>query len=123
MVDSSVVLIENSHKWLAKWHAAREKRDADGEGSLSRSERETAGMSRLEVMIKSAQQVGRPLFFSLVIIAVSFAPVFALEAQSGRLFKPLAFTKTFAMMFAAFLSITLVPMLMAWFIRDAGFVQ
>lgn len=117
MVDSSVVLIENSHKWLAKWSEALKKKEEQGEQALSRSEKETAAMSRLEIMIKSAQQVGRPLFFSLLIIAVSFAPVFALEAQSGRLFKPLAFTKTFAMMFAAFLSITLVPMLMVWFIR------
>ena len=73
--------------------------------------------SQTRVIIKAAQQVGRPLFFSLLIITVSFLPVFALEAQSGRLFKPLAFTKTFAMFFAALLSVTLVPMLMVWFIR------
>ena len=113
MVDAAIVMIENAHKWLERWDHARGKNEA----MLDDVEREVARMSRLEVMIKAAQQVGKPLFFSLLIITVSFVPVFALEAQSGRLFKPLAFTKTFAMFFAALLSITLVPLLMTWFIR------
>ncbi|MEO7166423.1 MAG: CusA/CzcA family heavy metal efflux RND transporter [Chthoniobacterales bacterium] len=117
MVDAAIVMIENAHKWLERWNHAREKREQVGEAALDGTERETASMSRLEVMIKAAQQVGRPLFFSLLIITVSFVPVFALTAQSGRLFKPLAFTKTFSMFFAALLSITLVPLLMTWFIR------
>jgi copper/silver efflux system protein len=113
MVDAAIVMIENAHKWLERWHHARGKKEA----MLDDAEKEVARMPRLEVMIKAAQQVGKPLFFSLLIITVSFVPVFALEAQSGRLFKPLAFTKTFAMFFAALLSITLVPLLMTWFIR------
>ncbi len=69
------------------------------------------------MLLAAAKMVGRPLFFSLLVITVSFIPVFALEAQEGRLFRPLAFTKTFAMFFAAVLSVTLVPVLMLWFIR------
>jgi len=96
MVDAAVVLIENAHKHL---------------------ERMGEGESRLETIIASAKQVGKPLFFSLLIITVSFMPIFTLEAQEGRLFKPLAYTKTFSMLFASFLSITLTPMLMVAFIR------
>ncbi|MGH7938305.1 MAG: efflux RND transporter permease subunit, partial [Bryobacteraceae bacterium] len=113
MVDAAIVMIENAHKWLERWRHARAKNEA----ARDQLERETAQMSRPQIMIRAAQQVGRPLFFSLLIITVSFLPVFALEAQSGRLFKPLAFTKTFAMFFAALLSVTLVPLLMTWFIR------
>jgi len=96
MVDAAVVLIENAHKHL---------------------ERLKPGESRLEAIITASKQVGKPLFFSLLIITVSFMPIFTLEAQEGRLFKPLAYTKTFSMLFAAFLSITLAPMLMVAFIR------
>jgi Cu(I)/Ag(I) efflux system membrane protein CusA/SilA len=96
MVDAAVVLIENAHKRLEH---------ADGEHS------------RLEVLIHAAKEVGKPLFFSLVVITVSFLPVFTLEAQEGRLFKPLAYTKTFSMGFAALLSITLAPALMVLLIR------
>jgi Cu(I)/Ag(I) efflux system membrane protein CusA/SilA len=80
---------------------------------------EHAGESRprREVLIEAAQQVGRPLFFSLLIITVSFLPIFSLEAQEGRLFRPLAFTKTFAMGFAALTSVLIVPFLMVAFIR------
>jgi Cu(I)/Ag(I) efflux system membrane protein CusA/SilA len=117
MVDSSVVLVENAHKWLGRWEEAKARRDREGEAALTRHERQIAGLSRLEILVRAAQQVGKPLFFSLLIIAVSFLPVFALEAQAGRMFKPLAYTKTFAMLFAALLSITLVPLLMVWFIR------
>lgn len=95
MVDAAIVMIENAHKHLEHNPEA----------------------SRTEVIINAAKQVGKPLFFSLLIITVSFLPVFTLEAQEGRLFKPLAFTKTFAMFFASLLSITLVPVLMVWLIK------
>ena len=117
MVDAAVVMIENAHKWLERWSHARAKRDKEGDAALTPAERSTANLARVEVMIRAASQVGKPLFFSLLIITVSFLPVFALEAQSGRLFKPLAYTKTFAMLFSSFLSVTLVPILMVWFIR------
>ena len=117
MVDAAIVMIENAHKWLERWHHARGKRDREGEAALNELEREMVRMSRLDIMIRAAQQVGKPLFFSLLIITVSFVPVFALQAQAGRLFKPLAFTKTFAMFFASVLSVTLVPILMVWLIR------
>jgi Cu(I)/Ag(I) efflux system membrane protein CusA/SilA len=96
MVDAAVVLIENAHKHL---------------------ERVGPGESRLEVIIAAAKEVGKPLFFSLLVITVSFLPIFTLEAQEGRLFKPLAYTKTFSMLFASFLSITLAPVLMVAFLR------
>jgi Cu(I)/Ag(I) efflux system membrane protein CusA/SilA len=95
MVDGAIVMIENAHKHI------EHNPDAD----------------RTEVIIAAARQVGKPLFFSLIIIAVSFIPVFTLEAQEGRLFKPLSFTKTFSMLSAALLSITLVPALMVFFIK------
>jgi Cu(I)/Ag(I) efflux system membrane protein CusA/SilA len=103
MVDGAVIMVENAHKQLEE---ARE-----------RSGKEPRGEERLRVLLSAAKMVGRPLFFSLLVITVSFVPVFALEAQEGRLFRPLAFTKTFAMFFAALLSVTLVPVLMLWFIR------
>ncbi len=96
MVDAAIVMIENAHKHL---------------------ERAPPGASRVQIMIDACREVGPALFFSLLIITVSFLPVFTLEAQEGRLFKPLAYTKTFAMAGAAFLSITLVPVLMLLFIR------
>ena len=96
MVDAAIVMIENTHKHL--------ERDADR-------------LSRAEILLNSCREVGPPLFFSLLIITVSFLPVFALEAQEGRLFHPLAYTKTFAMAGAAFLSVTLVPVLMSLFVR------
>ncbi len=96
MVDGAIVMIENMHKHL---------------------ERAEPGKSRWEIVLESAIQVGPPLFYSLLIITFSFLPVFSLEAQEGRLFKPLAFTKTFAMAASALLSITLVPVLMGFFIR------
>jgi Cu(I)/Ag(I) efflux system membrane protein CusA/SilA len=96
MVDAAIVMIENAHKHL---------------------ERAPAGQSRSEIILKAAAEVGPALFFSLLIVTVSFLPVFSLEAQEGRLFKPLAFTKTFAMAAAAILSVTLVPALMMVFIR------
>jgi Cu(I)/Ag(I) efflux system membrane protein CusA/SilA len=96
MVDAAIVMIENAHKHL---------------------ERLAPGGSRLEAIIAACKEVGPALFFSLLIITVSFLPVFTLEAQEGRLFSPLAYTKTFAMAGAALLSVTLVPVLMWLFIR------
>ncbi|MDB5602692.1 MAG: cation transporter [Xanthobacteraceae bacterium] len=96
MVDAAIVMIENAHKHL---------------------ERAPPGKPRLEILIEAASEVGPALFFSLLIITVSFLPIFTLEAQEGRMFSPLAFTKTFAMAAAALLSVTLVPALMVLCIR------
>src|ERR1700723_1587181 len=96
MVDAAIVMIENAHKHL---------------------ERAAPGMSRIAVLIEAAAGVGPALFFSLLIITVSFMPIFTLESQEGRLFSPLAFTKTFSMAAAALLSVTLVPALMVIFVR------
>ena len=96
MIDAAIIMIENAHKHLE--HAPPDR-------------------PRLEILIEAAQEVGRPLFFSLLIITVSFLPIFTLEAQEGRLFRPLAFTKTFAMGFAALTSVLVVPFLMRLFIR------
>jgi Cu(I)/Ag(I) efflux system membrane protein CusA/SilA len=103
MVDGAIVMIENAHKHL--------EHDANRKGSpLTLSE-------RWEAVAEAAREVGPALFFSLLIITVSFLPVFTLQAQEGRLFSPLAFTKTYAMAGAALLAITLVPVLMGYFIR------
>jgi copper/silver efflux system protein len=99
MVDAVIVMIENAHKRLEQW------------------ERAGRSGSRAAVIIRATQEVGKPLFFSLLIISISFLPVFTLEAQEGRLFKPLAFTKTAAMLFAALVSITLAPLLMVWLLK------
>jgi Cu(I)/Ag(I) efflux system membrane protein CusA/SilA len=96
MVDAAIVMIENAHKHI---------------------ERLKPGESRAEAMIAACKEVGPALFFSLLIITVSFLPVFTLESQEGRLFSPLAYTKTFSMAGAALLSVTLVPVLMMLFIR------
>ncbi len=104
MVDAAIVMIENAHKHLEAWRHAHPEREPD-----SREYFELAG--------RAAAEVGPALFFSLLIITVSFLPVFTLEAQEGRLFAPLAYTKTYAMAAAAGLSVTLVPVLMGWFIR------
>ncbi|MBI5192598.1 MAG: efflux RND transporter permease subunit [Nitrospirae bacterium] len=103
MVDAAIVMIENVHKHLEKEHEAED-------GSQQKKD-------RWQIIIDASKEVGPPLFFSLLIITVSFIPVFTLEAQEGRLFKPLAYTKTFSMGAAAFLSITLVPVLMGFLIR------
>jgi len=97
MVDGAIVMIENVHKHMEKTELTDE--------------------NRWEVITKAASEVGPPLFFSLLIITASFLPVFTLEAQEGKLFSPLAFTKTYAMAAAAGLAITLVPVLMGYFIR------
>lgn len=96
MIDAAIVMIENAHKHL---------------------ERASPDKARIEVLIEAASEVGPALFFSLLIITVSFLPIFTMEAQEGRLFSPLAFTKTFAMAAAAILSVTLVPALMVIFVR------
>ncbi len=96
MVDAAIVMIENAHKRL---------------------ERAPPGKPRLEILVEAASEVGPALFFSLLIITVSFLPIFTLEAQEGRMFSPLAFTKTFSMAAAALLSVTLVPALMVICVR------
>ncbi|MBY3049229.1 efflux RND transporter permease subunit [Rhizobium laguerreae] len=96
MIDAAIVMIENAHKHL---------------------ERAPPGKPRVEILVEAASEVGPALFFSLLIITVSFLPIFTLESQEGRLFGPLAFTKTFAMAAAALLSVTLVPALMVFFVR------
>src|SRR5713226_5234194 len=103
MVDSAIIMVENAHKFLE--HFREEKG------------RDPTNAERIEVIIAAAKSVGRPLFFALLVITVSFIPVFSLTAQEGRLFKPLAFTKTFSMFFAALLGVTLVPVRMIFFIR------
>jgi Cu(I)/Ag(I) efflux system membrane protein CusA/SilA len=95
MVDAAIVMVENAHKRLEQAPTA----------------------DRIDTIIAAAKEVGRPLFFSLLVIAVSFLPIFALEAQEGRLFTPLAYTKTFAMLSATALSVTLAPVLMVLLIR------
>lgn len=98
MVDATIVMVENAHKHL------QEKDNISNE-------------ERMEIIIKSAKQVGRPIFFALILVVVSFLPIFALTGQEGRLFSPLAFTKSFAMIAGAVISITLVPILMIYFIK------
>ncbi len=96
MIDAAIIMIENAHKHI---------------------ERASADKSRTEVILASAKEVGPTLFYSLLVITVSFVPVFTLQGQSGRLFQPLAYTKTYAMAAAALLSVTIVPVLRVWFIR------
>ena len=102
MVDAAIVLVENAHKHLEA---------APAPGTPGAREQ------RLQALIAAAKEVGPPIFFSLLIITVAFLPIFALGGQAGRLFKPLAYTKTFSMAFAALVSITLAPALMAVFVR------
>ena len=97
LVDASIVMVENAYRHVSEADVPYEEQP--------------------RVILAAASQVGRPIFFSLAIIIISFVPVFLLEAQEGRMFRPLAFTKTFAMVFASVLSITLVPVLMTVFIR------
>ena len=104
MVDAAVVMIENAHKHLERW-------SHDNPG------KELEGAERWGVVTNAAAEVGPALFLSLLIITFSFIPIFSLQGQEGRLFAPLAFTKTYAMAGAALLSITLIPVLMGWLIR------
>jgi Cu(I)/Ag(I) efflux system membrane protein CusA/SilA len=116
MVDAAIVMIENTHKHLEqRIRARRLERGEPDVGALHTSE--LSSRERLDAVLDASKEVGPALFFSLVIIAVSFLPVFALEAQEGRLFKPLAWTKTLAMGAASVLSLTLVPVLLGLFVR------
>jgi copper/silver efflux system protein len=139
MVDASIIMVENAHKKLEEWEEAKrltgEGRgergangrncgdtppNADGREECPRSklaQTELAAMSRVDVIIEAAKEVGPSLFFSLLVITVGFLPVFTLQGQAGRLFKPLAYTKTFAMLFSSFLAVTLTPVLMTLFVR------
>ena len=99
MVDASIIMVENVHKKLERWE----------EGGRPGT-REAA-------IVHGLQEVGRPIFFALIVITVSFLPIFTLQGTEGRLFKPLAFTKSYSMAFAALLAVTLTPALAAWFIR------
>ncbi len=103
MVDAAIVMIENAHKQLEKWEDSFGRKPSNNE--------------RWEIIGNAAAEVGPALFFSLLIITLSFVPVIALEAQEGRLFSPLAYTKTYAMAASAGLSVTLIPVLMGYFIR------
>ncbi|MEM8997188.1 MAG: CusA/CzcA family heavy metal efflux RND transporter, partial [Acidobacteriota bacterium] len=96
LVDAAIIMVENAHKHAERWRGRR---------------------SHFEIILRSAQEVGPTLFFTLLIITISFMPVFTLQAQEGRLFRPLAFTKTYAMAMASILAVTVVPVLMYWFVR------
>jgi len=104
MVDAAVVMIENAHKHIEAWGHAHPGEKLQGD-------------EQWRVIGEAAVQVGPALFFSLLIITLSFVPVFTLEAQEGRLFSPLAFTKSYAMAAAAGLAVTLIPVLMGYLIR------
>jgi Cu(I)/Ag(I) efflux system membrane protein CusA/SilA len=106
LVDASIVMVENGYRHLSE---AQHQASLKGE-SISASERQ-------RILLSAAKQVGRPIFFSLIIIVVSFLPVFLLESQEGRMFRPLAYTKSFAIAFSSVLAITVVPVLMVLFIR------
>ncbi len=103
MVDATIVMIENAHKSIHKQEEELGRRLENRE--------------RVDVILRSSQLVGRPIFFALALVVVSFLPIFALGGQEGQLFGPLAFTKTFAMSAGALLSVTLVPVLMLFFVR------
>jgi len=103
MVDAAIIMVENAHSTLERFREENGRDPNNGE--------------RIRVIVGAAKTVGRPLFFSLLVITVSFVPVFSLTAQEGRLFQPLAYTKTFSMFFAALLAVTLVPVLMTLLIR------
>jgi Cu(I)/Ag(I) efflux system membrane protein CusA/SilA len=96
LVDAAIIMVENAHKHYEEWRGRR---------------------SHFEIILRSAQEVGPTLFFTLLVITVSFMPVFTLQAQEGRLFRPLAFTKTYAMAMSAVVAVTIIPVLMFWFVR------
>jgi len=96
LVDAAIVMVENAHKHYEEWKGKR---------------------SHFEIILRSAQEVGPTLFFTLLVITVSFMPVFTLQAQEGRLFRPLAFTKTYAMAASSIVAVTIIPVLMYWFVR------
>ena len=117
MIDAAIVMIENAHKHLERLDQAPPPSPPEGEGPEAGGGHKALRVARARAILRACQEVGPALFFSLLIITVSFLPVFTLEAQEGRLFSPLAYTKTFAMAGAALLSVTLVPVLMMLFIR------
>ncbi|MHB0964127.1 MAG: efflux RND transporter permease subunit [Gemmatimonadaceae bacterium] len=122
MIDAAIVMIENLHKHLERAITAKERAAGkDVESSRWLNTNVLSSQERWRVVVEAAQEVGPALFFSLLIITVSFLPVFALEGQEGRLFRPLAFTKTFAMAAASLLSVTLVPVAMGLFVRGRIF--
>ncbi len=96
LVDAAIIMVENAHKHVEEWKGKR---------------------SHFEIILRSAQEVGPTLFFSLLVITVSFMPIFTLQAQEGRLFKPLAFTKTYSVGLASLVAVTVIPVLMFWFVR------
>ena len=96
IVDAAVIMVENAHKHYEQWKGKR---------------------SHFEIILRSSQEVGPTLFFTLLIITVSFLPIFTLEAQEGRLFKPLAFTKTYAIALSSIVAVTVIPVLLLWFVR------
>ncbi len=96
LVDAAIIMVENAHKHYEEWRGKR---------------------SHFEIILRSAQEVGPTLFFSLLVITVSFMPVFTLQAQEGRLFRPLAFTKTYSVAMASVVAVTILPVLMFWFVR------
>src|SRR5207245_132274 len=106
LVDASIVMVENGYRHLSEQQEAARARGQQIEEA-----------QRQQILMAAAKQVGRPLFYSLIIIVVSFLPVFLLEAQEGRMFRPLADTKTLAMTFSSILAITIVPVLMILLIR------
>ena len=123
MIDAAIVMIENLHKHLERAILAKSP-DASASGSAKPGRLDTSVLTaeeRRQVVLESAGEVGPALFFSLLIITVSFLPVFALEGQEGRLFTPLALTKTLAMASASVLSVTLVPVMMSVFVRGRLF--
>lgn len=102
LVDAAVIMVENAHKHYEEWRGKR---------------------THFEIILRSAQEVGPTLFFTLLVITVSFLPIFTLEAQEGRLFKPLAFTKTYAIGISSILAVTVIPVLMYWFVRGRIFSE
>src|SRR5713226_2493794 len=129
LVDAAIVMVENGYRQLSERPASggevfEDMNSSDGlvlhketDASAGKSARKAVERERVRILIDSAKQVGPALFFSLLIIVVSFLPVFLLEAQEGRMFRPLAWTKTLAVGFSSLLAITLVPILMVIFIR------
>jgi Cu(I)/Ag(I) efflux system membrane protein CusA/SilA len=128
MIDAAIVMIENMHKHLEREIGEKRRRlEAEGRSVPGDEDRLPTsiltGRERWGIVVRSSKEVGPALFFSLLIITVSFLPVFALEAQEGRLFKPLAWTKSLAMASASLLSITLVPVTMGLFVRGRLFPE
>jgi copper/silver efflux system protein len=121
LVDAAIVMVENAHKRLEEsGYALRVTRNGKGSadgGSGDTLANDTLIKTRTEIIIDAAKEVGPSLFFTLIVITIAFLPVFTLQGQAGRLFRPLAFAKTFAMLAASFLAITLTPALMTIFIK------